>query len=84
MKSNDFVNTQTKIRSLIPPERIESAHVQAKQMHIDFSQWLGDRNLETYLTIIKGLYKKIIYSHLITLTTRATGPKDKSNLISWF
>lgn len=63
MKSNDFVNTQTKIRSLIPPERIESAHVQAKQMHIDFSQWLGDRNLETYLTIIKGALQK---NHLLT------------------
>ncbi|MUO31954.1 helix-turn-helix transcriptional regulator [Enterococcus gallinarum] len=63
MKSNDFVNTQTKIRSLIPSDRIESAHIQAKQMYIDSSQWLGDRNLETYLTIIK---RALQTNHLLT------------------
>jgi len=53
IKGKDFINTQTKIQSFIPTERTVSTRVQTEQIKIEFSQWMGNRNLEPYLDIIK-------------------------------
>lgn len=53
MKSNDFINTHTKITSFISKDKLELARSKAKQMHIDFSNWGDHRDLEPYLTLIK-------------------------------
>ncbi|MCH4168532.1 MAG: YafY family transcriptional regulator [Streptococcaceae bacterium] len=53
IKSKDFTNTLTKIKSLIPIDKVETTNLQTEQIHIDFSHWMGNRNLETTLDIIK-------------------------------
>ncbi len=53
VKSKEFSNTLTKIRSLIPVDKVDSIHLQTEQLHIDFSHWMGNRDLEAYLSTIK-------------------------------
>lgn len=63
MKSNSFIHTYGKINSLIPEERKEAAHFHAEQMQIDFSHWMGNRDLEDYIETIKtALLKSRILS----------------------
>lgn len=58
MKNKDFINTHTKIKRLIPTEKIESTNLQTEQIHIDFSRWMGNRNLEPHLNTIKMALKE--------------------------
>lgn len=63
MKSDSFIHTYGKINSLIPEERKEAAHFHTEQMHIDFSHWMGNRDLEDYIETIKtALIKSRIVS----------------------
>lgn len=63
MKSDSFIHTYGKINSLIPEERKEAAHFYTEQMHIDFSHWMGNRDLEDYIETIKtALIKSRILS----------------------
>lgn len=57
MKNKEFINTHKKIKRLIPTEKIESTSIQTEQIHIDFSRWMGNRNLEPYLNTIKTALK---------------------------
>lgn len=58
MKNDEFTHTLTKIKNLIPTENIETAHLQPDQLHIDFSLWMGNRNLENYINVIKDALKE--------------------------
>ncbi|MBS7577916.1 MULTISPECIES: YafY family protein [unclassified Enterococcus] len=53
IKSKDFTNTLAKIKSLIPIDKVETTNLQTEQIHIDFSHWTGNRNLENDLSTIK-------------------------------
>lgn len=80
MKNKDFINTHTKIKRLIPTGKIESTSIQTEQIHIDFSRWMGNRNLEPYLNTIKMALKenKILsfeyINHSGSKTTRQVEP----------
>lgn len=58
MKHNNFINTHTKIKSLIPTDKVKTTLLQTEQFHIDFSRWMGSRTLEPYLDIIKLALQK--------------------------
>ncbi|MGO1337046.1 MAG: helix-turn-helix transcriptional regulator [Leuconostoc fallax] len=58
MKSKEITNTYTKIKNLIPRDKVESTHIQTEKIHIDFSLWMGSRDLGHYLNIIKTALKE--------------------------
>ncbi|MGO2082683.1 helix-turn-helix transcriptional regulator [Vagococcus sp.] len=58
MKNKEVTNTLTKIKKFIPADKLESINLQTEQLHIDFSHWMGDRDLEVYLNIIKNALQK--------------------------
>lgn len=53
MKNNEFTNTLAKIKQIIPEEKNEAINLQTEQLHIDFSHWMGNRNVEAYIKVIK-------------------------------
>lgn len=80
MQSKSFTNTLTKIESFIPVNQVESIHSQRDLLHVDFSPWMGNRNLEPYLSIIKTALResKILsfeyINHSGNKTTRRVEP----------
>ncbi|WP_424350102.1 helix-turn-helix transcriptional regulator (plasmid) [Latilactobacillus sp. 5-91] len=53
MKNKEFPSTLAKINNFIPKDKIESAQIKTDQMHVDFDHWMGVRNLDHQLNIIK-------------------------------
>lgn len=54
MTSNDtLTNVLTKVKSLIPPEKEKDIVLKTQHVHIDLSSWFGNRNVQSYLEIIK-------------------------------
>ncbi|MEK4300221.1 YafY family protein [Oceanobacillus sp. FSL W8-0428] len=53
MQSNELVNTLAKVKSFIPVDRADEIKLKTDQIHIDLSQWIGYRNVQPYLEIIK-------------------------------
>lgn len=53
MNNNELVNTLTKVKSFIPAEKAKDIALKSKQIHIDLSPWIGNRNIQTYLELIK-------------------------------
>ena len=58
MKNKEFTTTLTKIKQFMPTDKVDSSHLQTEQIHIDFSHWMGQRDLTPYLTIIKTALKE--------------------------
>lgn len=48
------VHALAKVRSFIPADRAKDIEVAANQIRIDFSPWMGNRNIQPYLELIKG------------------------------
>jgi len=53
MRGDELVNALAKVRSFIPADRAKEIELKANQIHIDFSPWMGNRNLQPYLETIK-------------------------------
>ena len=58
MKNNEFINTLAKIKQIIPEEKNEAINLQTEQLHIDFSHWMGTRNVEPHINTIKQALKE--------------------------
>lgn len=58
MKNKEFTTTLTKIKNFMPINKLESPHLQTEQIHIDFTHWMGERNLTPHLNIIKTALKE--------------------------
>lgn len=53
VRGNELVNALAKVKSFIPSDRAKEIEVRANQIHIDLSSWMGNRNVQPYLEIIK-------------------------------
>jgi len=53
IQSDELVNALAKVKSFIPVDRVDEIKLKTDQIHIDLSQWIGYRNVQAYLEIIK-------------------------------
>ncbi|MDD2969378.1 MAG: YafY family protein [Lachnospiraceae bacterium] len=53
MRGDELVNALAKVRSFIPADRAKDVELKANQVLIDVSPWMGNRNIQPYLEIIK-------------------------------
>lgn len=53
MRGSDLVNALAKVKSFIPAERAKDIELKANQVFIDLSPWIGNKNIQANLEIIK-------------------------------
>ena len=53
MRGDELVNALAKVKSFIPADRARDIELKANQIYIDLSPWMGNRNMQPYLGIIK-------------------------------
>ncbi|MCQ4088425.1 YafY family protein [Saccharibacillus sp. JS10] len=50
---DELINAFAKVKSFIPAERAKDIEVKANQIYVDLSPWIGNRNIQSYLEMIK-------------------------------
>lgn len=53
IRGDELVNALAKVKSFIPADRANDIELKANQIYIDLSPWMGNRNIQAYLEIIK-------------------------------
>lgn len=53
IRGDELVNALAKVKSFIPADRAKDIELKASQICIDLSAWIGNRNIQPYLDIIK-------------------------------
>ena len=53
IRGEELVNALAKVRSFIPADRAKDIECKANQIYIDLSPWIGNRNIQPYLEMIK-------------------------------
>ncbi len=53
VRGDELVNALAKVKSFIPADRAKDIELKASQICIDLSVWIGNRNIQPYLDIIK-------------------------------
>lgn len=53
IRGEELVNALAKVRSFIPADRVKDIEVKTSQICIDLSPWMGGRDTQAYLEIIK-------------------------------
>ncbi|KNZ40239.1 helix-turn-helix transcriptional regulator [Acetobacterium bakii] len=53
IRGDELVNALAKVRSFIPADRAKDIELKANQICIDLSPWMGNRNIQSYLEMIK-------------------------------
>jgi len=53
IRGDELVNALAKVKSFIPADRAKDIELKANQIYIDLSPWMGYRNIQPYLEIIK-------------------------------
>jgi predicted DNA-binding transcriptional regulator YafY len=53
IRGDELVNALAKVKSFIPADRAKDIELKANQIDIDLSPWMGNRNIQAYLEIIK-------------------------------
>lgn len=53
IQSDELRNALMKVKSFIPTERAKEIELKVNQIYIDFSQWIGNSNIQSYIEIIK-------------------------------
>lgn len=53
IRGEELVNALAKVRSFIPVDKTKDIELKINQIYIDFSQWVGNRNIQPFLEIIK-------------------------------
>lgn len=84
MKNKEVINTLTKIKKFIPVDKLESINSQTEQIYIDFSHWMGGRDLEDYLNIVKKALqenKLLIFEYLNHSGVKTTRQVEPYQLI---
>lgn len=63
VRSDELVNALAKVKSFIPADMAKDIELKANQIYIDLSPWVGNRNIQPYLEIIKtALHDKRLLS----------------------
>lgn len=53
VRGDELVNALAKVKSFIPAEKTKDIELKASQIYIDLSPWMGNRNIQSYLEMIK-------------------------------
>ncbi len=53
IRGNELVNALAKVKSFIPADKAKDIELKANQIVIDLSPWIGNRNIQPYLEMIK-------------------------------
>jgi len=53
IRGDEIVNALAKVKSFIPADRAKDIELKANQISVDLSPWMGNRNIQPYLKIIK-------------------------------
>lgn len=53
IRGDELVNALAKVKSFIPADRAKDIEVKANQIYIDLSPWMGNRDIQSYLEMIK-------------------------------
>ena len=53
IRGDELVNALAKVKSFIPADKAKDIELKANQICIDLSPWMGNRNIQPYLEIIK-------------------------------
>ena len=54
VRGDELVNALAKVKSFIPAEKTKDIELKVNQIHIDLSPWMGNRNIQPYLEIVKA------------------------------
>nr|WP_279286008.1 YafY family protein [Anaerotruncus colihominis] len=54
VRGDELINTLAKVKSFIPADRAKDIELKANQIYIDLSPWMGNRNIQPYLEMIKA------------------------------
>jgi predicted DNA-binding transcriptional regulator YafY len=63
IRGDELVNALAKVKSFIPSDKARDIELKANQIYIDLSPWIGNRNIQAYLEIIK---KSLLESKLLS------------------
>lgn len=63
VRGDEFVNAFEKVKSFFPAEKAKDIEIKTNQICIDLSPWIGNRNIQPYLEIIKSALRdhKLLY-----------------------
>ena len=53
IRGDELINAFAKVKSFIPADRAKDIELRANQIRIDLSAWMGNRNVQLYLEIIR-------------------------------
>ncbi|NLO84573.1 MAG: YafY family transcriptional regulator [Clostridiales bacterium] len=53
IRGNELAGALAKVKSFIPTDRAKDIELKANQVYIDLSPWMGNRNVQPYLEMIK-------------------------------
>ena len=53
IRGDELVNALAKVKSFIPADRAKDIELKANQIQIDFSPWMGNRNIQLYFEMIQ-------------------------------
>ncbi|MFR3728567.1 helix-turn-helix transcriptional regulator [Lacrimispora sp.] len=53
IRGDEVVNALAKVKSFIPADRARDIELKVNQIYIDLSPWMGNRNIQPYLEIMK-------------------------------
>jgi predicted DNA-binding transcriptional regulator YafY len=53
IRGDELINALAKVKSFIPAERANDIELKSNQIYIDLSPWMGKRNIQPYLEMIK-------------------------------
>ena len=54
VRGDELVNALAKVKSFIPQGKAKDIELKVSQIHIDLSPWIGNRNIQPYLEMIKA------------------------------
>ena len=58
VRGDEVVHALAKVKSFIPSDKAKDIELKANQICIDLSPWMGNRNLQPYLEIIKIAFRE--------------------------
>ncbi len=58
IRGDELVNALAKVRSFIPADKAKDIELKTNQVYIDLSPWMGNRNIQPFLEIIKTALKE--------------------------
>lgn len=53
VRGDELINALAKVKSFIPADRAKAIELRANQIRIDLSAWMGNRNIQLHLEMIK-------------------------------